>query len=548
MSVSTGFDISSDIEHEEFDELDLHEQSMAEELLDNLGYLQFYDGDLNQHSPSALLNAISNFRVDLSDTIIPNAPEPADIPYLSDSEQDFLGNLSSLEAHFDLHEFELSTIEGDPLLTRVLNFRLMALSLHNKHNEARYDNKTTEAMAELKGWAGISSDSELLEKLGDVSQLIELLNSKDSFEGSTYHGILFFENARDTQVERQFRNNKQQFRTGLAPLTAYAREEIMPILDKRFDNGTFPNRYKKRVEAYEKDRINRLFIRLVQLRLWLTGTYDGRLDEDMGTMSLNAIYDLAEVINHEETSPIVYPKAFVMKLNRNHWAINVRHFLSLVSMNIDIAMQEHEAKTISTEVENMSEGLSAADKKKFYIELDGLVKEDQAVAQNERRKKRKSKNGRSFWRTVGGFFKKIGRTIVKGFQAVIKALKSFFKWVKNGIKALVNEIKKAYSTLKNAVSFVFGKRQSKTGNIASDYDFDFDVVTRVSGPVTTEMIREHAEKNNGILADLLKVMTFLEKALPVVINFLTPPVGWIKAGIKLVSLLVKSVFKIPALS
>lgn len=547
MPTPTDFDISSDIENEEFEELDLHEQSMAEELLDNLGYLHFYDGDLNQHSSSTILSAINNFRTDLGTTIATNAPEPADVPYLSEAEQDFLGDLGSLEAHFNLHEFGLNEIKNDPLLTRVLNFRLMALSLHDTHNEDRYDDKTTVAMSELKQWTGIDSNSELIEKLGDVSQLIELLNSKDSFEGSSYHGILFFENARDTPVERQFRNDKQQFRTGLAPLTTYAREEIMPILDKRFDNGTFPKRYKKRVEAYEEDRINRLFIRIVQLRLWLTGTYDGRLDEDMGTMSLNAIYHLAEVINHEEPTPIVYPKAFVMKLNKNHWAINVRHFLSLVSMNIDIAMQDHESETISSEVEKMSEGLSEPDKKKFYVELDGLVKGDQIVAHNQKRKKRKSKNGRSFWRTVGGFFKKIGRTIVKGFQAVIKALKNFFKWVKNGIKALINEIKKAYSTLKNAVSFVFGKRQITTENISSDYDFDFDVVTRVSGPVTTEMVDEHAKKNSSVLDDLLKVMSFLEKALPLVINFLTPPVGWVKAGIKLVSLLIKNVFQIPAL-
>ncbi len=547
MAQMADFDISSEIESEEFDELDLHEQSMAEELLDNLGYLQFYDANSNQPSSATILEAINQFRNDLSSSIIPDTPPAGDSPYLTEEEEELLGNLSSLEGHFDLHKFELSRIEVDALLTRVLNFRLMALSLHAKHNEDRYDTKTTEALKELKEWTGINADSELIEKLGDIAELIQLLNSKDTFEDSTYHGIVFFENSRDTPVERKFRNDGAAFRTGLAPLTTYAREEIMPILDKRFDVGTFPARYKRKVEAYEEDRINRLFIRIIQLQLWLNGTYDGRLDEDMGTMSLNAIDHLAEVINFEEPTHIIHPKTFVMKLNKNHWAINVRHFLSLVTMNINIAMRDKEVTSVSAEVDKMSEGLSADEKERFYRELDGIVKADQGVAPNEKKKKRKSKNGRSFWRVVGGFFKKIGKVIVKGFQAVVNALKSFFKWIKNGVKALVNEIKKAFSRLQNAVGFVFGKRQITTGYIASDYDFDFDVVTRVSGPLTPEMIKEHEQKNESVMTDLLKVMDFLEKALPIVIKFLTPPIGWIKAGIKLVGILLKNVFNIPLL-
>ncbi|GAB5528074.1 MAG: hypothetical protein Roseis2KO_59460 [Roseivirga sp.] len=547
MAQMADFDISSEIESQEFDELDQHEQNMAEELLDNLGYLQFYDADSNQPSSATVLGAINQFRDELRSSILPDAPLAGELPFLTEEEEDLLGNLSSLEGHFELHRFELSQIEADALLTRVLNFRLMALSLHTKHNEHRYDAKTTEALQELKQWTGLDSDAELIEKLGDIAELIQLLNSKDTFEGSSYHGIAFFENSRDTAVERQFRNDGPAFRTGLAPLTAYAREEIMPILDKRFDVGTFPARYKRRVEAYEEDRINKLFLRIIQLQLWLKGTYDGRLDEDMGTMSLNAIYHLAEVVNFEEPTPIIYPETFVMKLNRNHWAINVRQFLSLVAMNIDVAMRDKEVKSVSAEVEKMSEGLTADEKENFYRELDGLVKADQGVAPNGKKKKRKSKNGRSFWRLVGGFFKKIGKVIVKGFQAVINALKSFFKWIKNGVKALVNEIKKAFSTLQNAVGFVFGKRQITTGGITSDYDFDFDVVTRVSGPLTPEMIQKHELKNQSVMTDLRKVMDFLEKALPVVIKFLTPPVGWIKAGIKLVGLLLKNVFNIPAL-
>lgn len=547
MSVSGNFDISAEIESEEFDELDTHEQSMAEELLDNLGYLQFYDDDLNQPSSGTVLEAIDAFRTDLKITKVADRPQVGDLPFLTDDEQDFLGTLSSLEGHFQLHEYGLGDIESDPLLTRVLNFRLMALSLHNQHNEAQFDDKTTKAIEELKNWTGIETDSVVIQKLGDIGELIKLLNSKDTFENSSYHGILFFENNRDTQVERRFRNNGAAFRTGLAPLTAYAREEIMPILDKRFDAGTFPARYKRRVEAYETDRINRLFIRVVQLQLWLDGTYDGRLDEDMGTMSLNAIYHLAEVINFEEPTPIIQPETFIMKLNRNHWAINVRHFLSLVSMNIDIAMQDKTVESVSVEVEKMSEGLADDDKQKFYSELDGLIKADNVAAQNEKKKKRKSKNGRSFWRMVGGFFKKIGRVIVKGFKAIVNALRSFFKWIKNGVKALINEIKKAYSRLKNAVIFVFGRRKVSTGNIQSDYDFDFDVVTRITGPVSSQMIDEHKKHNDSIMSDLLKVMSFLEKALPLVINFLTPPLGWIKAGMKLVGLLLKNVFNIPML-
>lgn len=90
------------------------------------------------------------------------------------------------------------------------------------------------------------------------------------------------------------------------------------------------------------------------------------------------------------------------------------------------------------------------------------------------------------------------------------------------------------------VTFLFGKRLVTTEGIVTDYDSDFNFVTRIEGSFSPVDIETHLSKTRAYTQAISKIAPFLEKALPIVISLMTPPTGWIKAGIKLVRLLFEA--------
>ncbi len=539
MSAEPAIDFDLD---EEEDVLFLqHAEDRAEEVLDNLGYISFFRSDFNQPTEREVFDGTRQFRQELAISAVEGKPPPGDDPFLSDGEIDFLADLSSLEGEFPLHKYPLEVIKADPILSRVINFRLMALSLHKVHHGRSFDAPTENAISELMAWLGISDSTALISLTGDVEELISQLNAVQSFDESTYHGIVFFRNPSDTIAEKSFKNAKQVFRTTLPVLTTRARQEVVPILDKVLENNHFPKKNRTKVEAFEGEGINLLFVRLIQLRLWLHGTYDGRLDEEMGPMSLSAIQDLVTMTNFGEDQPVIHINEFIIRLNKEHWAINARYLLSLGFDKIEKAMSGTTKLQIADGVEELGSRVKEEDKDEFYDELKGIVERDLAPPGSlEKKKKKKSKAGGRFWRRIGRFFQKVRNMILRGVKAIKKALANFFNWIKNGVRLLVAEIKKALSRLKTSVKFAFGKRKIVTDSITSDYDFDFDVVTTISGPVNTEMIGAHRAKTESTLSSLMKTIDFLEKVLPTAIGLLTPPIGWVKVGVKLVALIGKA--------
>ncbi len=528
-------DLELDLEEEEDDRIVQHSEDVTDELLDNLGYVSIFGQQDQQLSAQRVLQGISGFRLELRQTVITNAPIPGIDPFLNDEEIDFLQDLSSLDDDFHLHKFSLEQIKSDPILTRVLNFRLMVLSLHGHHQQANFKTATENALNLLKRWLGSPDTTEVIEKTGQLESLITALNNLDAFDGSLYDGIVFFRNPSNTALEKSFENDKNTFQTSLGVLSKRARQKTLPILIAALDDH-FPKKNRVKVEQLERDPLNRLFIRLIQLRLWLFGTYDGRLDEDMGAMSLQAIEDLTSMVNFGEDKPIIHTREFIMQLDKEHWAINARFLLSMGVQKIEKAAENDETVSIAGNVEELANQVEDDEKDAFYEELETIINAELKAPEGRKKKKKKSRGGKGFFRQIGRFFKKIGIAIGKGLKAIVKAIKQFFNWIKNGVRILINEIKKGIQTFKEAISFVFGKREVRTGNLYSNYDFDFDVVTLQQGLVTPEMIAEHKKRNQETLESLKKTITFLEEVLPLVLSLLVPPIGWVKLGLKLVGL------------
>ncbi len=548
------FKVSNELE-EGGDVLEDLSYDETEELLDNLGYINFYKDRNKPPEISEIFMGLKKFRKELAISCIKDKPlispklvngsESVTTIEASEEELDFLTSLSSLENEFSLQSYTLEQIESDLLLTRVLNWRLHALSLSDDHQGSEYGEFTRDAIIKLKTWLNTTSTRKVLRLTGSVIDLIKELNDINSFENSSYHGIVFFRNRIDSTEEKQFRNSKPLFSRLLAYLPDPDNNPNVPIIQQVLRGGALGKKNRKMIEHQEdNDPINRLFIRLIQIRLWLQGTYSGKLDSEMGKFSLGGIQDLAESVNIEGEDPLVVPKSFVMKLGKDHWAINTRYFLSTQFRFIDNVQEV--SKSISEELSDMVDSVSNDNEKKALIEEINRCIHEEQENQALKKQKKKSKNGKGFFRAVRRFFSRVGKGIRRGFNWLIKQIAKFFKLIKNGIKSLLREIKKAFQKIKLTILFAFGKRIIKTSgdgmSIATDFDFDFDSITNIKGELSVDAINDLRSKINHTFGVLSKSFDFLEKAVPIIVGLLTPPFGWIKAGIKLVKLILQEKF------
>ncbi len=527
------------------------QQDESEELLDYLGYIDIYQNSDQRPSPAEVAEGIVEFRSDLSATIIEPKPATVESPFLSPEEVAFLGRISSLENEFALHQFSLSEISGDRILSRILAYRLSALSIVPEKAGPVVTESAESALAKLKGWLSVRSLSRVIELAGDVVSLIRRINEMDEFEGSSYFGVVFFQRSDWSEVGK-YRNVRKLLSESFELLPQKANRSVVPLIDKatRYILRKIPNSPVRRrtqrglrggefdeVRAFEEDEVNRLVIRLVQLRLWLQGTYVGKLDNDMGSLSHQAIEHFAQMVNYNQTSPVVDEKSFLIKLSRNHWAINAKFFFGSVFQSVDAVYGRR--TSISREIDSIAEGIRAPDRNGFYVGLSDLIDEELVEEAKQRKHKRKTRNGRGFWGGLRAFFGKIAQVIKQGISAVLSAIHDFFRWVKNGAKSLIAEIKEAYETFRTAIRFIFGKRIITTAGLTTDFDFDFDAVSRIENTLNQEDIGSHVKKIDATAGAFLETSVFLSRAIPLVVELLTPPLGWLKAGLRLARLLLR---------
>jgi hypothetical protein len=94
---------------------------------------------------------------------------------------------------------------------------------------------------------------------------------------------------------------------------------------------------------------------------------------------------------------------------------------------------------------------------------------------------------------------------------------------------IFNEIREAFQNFKNGMKFLFGKRIIQpTTQITTDYDFDFDGITKVHSKPSendfalhTKMLKEYSEA-------LYSSLNFVKIVIQWGIRVLTGPVGWLK--------------------
>jgi len=519
----------------------------CEEVLDNLGYIELDRNSNKQSASKAELDlSIAIFRSEyelhkqaFSSEIVSFSNDQMQL--LSEEELEFLHEISSLEGEFELHLFSLEEIKQNPILSRVLNWRLGILSIFNESISNQLSEDIANNLNQVGNWCNTADQGEIIKLLGNIEDLSLAIAKQDEYSNSHYQHLLYFKNSYKELKHQgiKVRSDKKRFNSKLQ----FIPKESKDTLEQVSNN-------KKKFNAFQEDKLHRLMTRLVQIRLWLLGNYQGKLDNDLGPLSITGLHSLIAYIHETYGGKEGYKLSdLILRLGKDKWVLNATYLFKALLPVLNEMEEERKMKTISEEFSSIVSKLDKEEEKKEVLsEIEKQIKDDFKTPSH---KKSKTRGGKRLLRSIGRFFKRIGEIIKDGIKWVIEAIRNLFKWFKNGIKILMRELKKAFHMAKTGLSFFFSKRIVKTVNgksqLTTDYDFNFDSVTTLVHS-NQKLIEEHIQKNQQISEALEEVSEFLGIVISIAIKVIKGPSGWIQLGIKLIKSLSDDDFKYNRLS
>ncbi len=518
----------------------------CEEVLDNLGYITI-EKDKEQGPQkvdhSDLIAGIKQFRTEFK-THKNKFKKEYHIPvhendtYLTEDELDFFDEICSLEGKFPLHTYSKQQIKDHPVLTRILNYRLHVLAIFIDRVNTYYVDETDYFLDKIGNWCGENDHNKIIELIGNIELLSNKLVEQKNFKTSKFKHTIYFNNQVNTKEEKKFRfsNDMHRFESRFAFYPAASKNAFKKI-----------GKDKEKIKAVIYDELNQLMIRVVQLRFWLLGLYQGKLDNELGPLSLNAIYNAIELYQSTYGNSKGFSINDIMTYMRNdNWAINSVFLIKGFLPHLGNGQCNHQAQTISEELHVLYNRVNDSEKETFIKEVHQIIEEKKKIKpDDEMYRKTKNRGVQQIYRSISRFIRQLVKDIKYGIQKVIDKLKALFNWVKNGVNILFRELKKAFNLLTAGVEFFFSERnvQSVHGQskIATNYDFDFDNVTTITN-YEPKLLEAQAVKCNYIATALEEVAEFLGTVVHIILKAVSGPYGWIQLAIEIIKWLADHAF------
>lgn len=566
------------------------------EVLDNLGYITADRNTENDGlTPGKLAEGIGRFREEHQTssqafpeggeqsgkdeafmrppTFYKQTPEPQSESVdqlLSEEELSLLHRLSSLEGEFDLHRFSPEQISADALLCRVLNFRLSMLGIFDITPGPHPDARWPFCLEKLAGWCGLTGHSQVIQLLGDAEKLSETLARQDRYPGSRYHHFVYFKSPVQRLSKRMQpqAGDEQRFRSRFPFIPAESIARFEQVISDR-----------NQMDDEINDELNQLMTRLVQIRLWLLGTYPGKLDNDLGPLTLEGITSLMDYFRENFGKSKGYVLSdLLMHLGGDYWALNATYlfkaFLPVLEEMNEKKQSKRPTRTISEEIGRLlsDPSTSLQAKESILATINEELQNKPPVAVNPQRKPR-TRAGKGLLRSIGRFFRHVGELIGKGIKRVIRTLKKLFRWFKNTARVIWRELKEIYSPMSQAIRFFFSKRTITTvrggERIVTDFDGGFDSVTVLparsafgsetkygpesksraepkSASASKFRAKPKSEPESGLLIQthirtieshsqaLTQASAFAGTIISIALKVMTGPCGWIRLGMEVI--------------
>jgi len=511
----------------------------CEEVLDNLGYVVLNRNDDNLELESGdFIAAIKEFRQEYGEAYktFQDYDEFSNLEMvtLTEAEIEFMQKLSSLENEFDLHKHSLGDIASNKLLSRVLTYRLNILSVFEVKITNQLPDNIVTSLNQLKVWCNINDMAEIINLLGDVEKLSEAVSVSNNQSDSLSHYFAFFEaqEKRFKMPELPKGSNWEYF------------EQNFVFLDKKHTDKLIKSKKdKKKIEIHKDSPLNKLQLRLIQIRFWLLGTYEGELDSDIGPVTVEGIQDALlyafEGSNSNADAHLL--RNLVYYMGKDTWVVNVnllfRHFFPNILDNENT--KEKVPDTLSEKIVSIIGQLDKPeDKNAILSDINDRLKENSTEVT---KRKVKTRGGKGFFKSIRKFFNKLVELVKMGIEKVKAFLAKLFTRVKNCLRILVREFKKIIDMIKTALAFFFSERTVNTKGLSTDYDFNFDSCTKLSG-INKKLVDDHIQKINYITQSMKETSDFLGVVLSILIKVVKGPFGWVQIGLDVIKYLSRTNF------
>ena len=293
------------------------------------------------------------------------------------------------------------------------------------------------------------------------------------------------------------------------------------------------------VNGYMDNIANTFMRRVLQVKLWAMGLYQGELDHDFGPLSTKALVEYLMTIIERETKGKEELGRILYNLGNDQCIINIRYLLSKhfipvemsdinadhssVSQIFDFVLEDKTSvKSLKRNKKNIIE--TESQKLRKTLEVD-LRKESITIIKDKKRKVRQYKAKKGIMK----FFSKLFKFVKNAFTKLLKLIQKLFRLVKKSIKIIYSEIKEAFQNFRYGLEFLFGNRVIKTkSSITTDYDFDFDGITRVHTKPSRNDLKAHTTMIKRYASALYPTLNFVRIVIKWGLRLTTGPIGWVK--------------------
>ena len=530
-----------------FDEM---ERVEVVQLLSDLGYIPLEAFEDDEVSPDELKTGIDLFQQELKQALAEPDQSNLDEIYqasasllntsqegtLNERELHVLKEITGLDQEFILEEVAEDQIN---LFTRVVLYRYRVYGL------------TTFPPGEVFGSKVLDQLLFITEKLGFEGTLTEISNllanqlalSDYAVNNATLanqmEGTCIFFDLSTKAVKDTIANLGKQVRQKKQFLENLGHEKVKGILEQYLntkDHVAVSRGVQTTIDTSDK---NKFMLRMLQVKLWVMGIYQSRLDDELGPKSILALNDFLVSIAENDEDGQAELGNVLYHLPTSQCALNIRYLIEAHILPIESAEVQNQQSSISRifelvlEDKTKTEGLTDAEKGKIKDQSDTLSSrlqseltlESERIIDKTQKKVRQYKARKGLLKLVSKFW----TWVDDSFQGLIKLFKKLLQYLAKATKHIFREVGEAFQKFKKGLTFLFGQRKIQpTEHIQTDYDFDFDGLTRVSSRATAEDIQTHVASLKTYAAALYPTLHFTRIVIQWGIRAASGPVGWTK--------------------
>lgn len=509
-------DLVQEVEKKYTSTTDASEQQLANHL-HSLGYLdRLMLTALN--SNSKLQEAYEHFYGDLKNSQLIGTKDLRQTEYIfgEESRTKLLELAVDVDEGFTFNALpEFGTVN---LQSRIIHYRLSLLGFYTEKINLPYSGITYAALDKLASFLGKT-------KLAAINLAADLQNFTNVYLNANGYGhsITVIKNSTGKKQDDQITVSEYngQFKR-LLKVNLKNHDAIFDALNEEL----FHHSDKKVNEAYlgklYKSEFNNFTLRLIQIHQWMSGFYQGTVDNEFGAITLENLHTIIDNFTEAFGREIKATKLLV-QINDDYALFNSLFFLQ--HYKEENYSDDSAIDTINTVTASFNNA-SKDDQDKFEGKLNAEIG---ILNKRERSSYQPITITHKVFTGIKTFFKKIFRFAGKIFKWIISNIKKFANFVTNFIRKLYEYLKIAVRQFINGVKFLLGKLpvisiNKSGGSLYSNFDIDKDVVNLLSTGDNTA-IAAHVKKVSNQVQGMefsLSVVSMLYAVLRTLLAGATP--------------------------